>query len=276
MYEEARASQKAKGDLDAKRRLLMYISHEIRTPLSVVNFGLKLIKSQVEKLDVLHEQEGIGRSTLPFASGSSSRSCSRASSRSCSRAVTPDPLADKLGGTTTDEDNSFYVEDMTMKKHARHEDIINTVHELDAITSDSAHSVEVAISILNDLLNYEKLEANALEMFKECVPCSLVKTVIDEFMVEASYFKVRLTFKNRMPFEDQSNTFMPADKQKISQVIRNFVSNALKFTPEGGSVTVTATIVPPAEGVVLEKRTSKEGKEYILGGSLRVDFKDTG
>jgi signal transduction histidine kinase len=34
---------------------------------------------------------------------------------------------------------------------------------------------------------------------------------------------------------------IPADEEKIRQVITNLVSNAYKFTPEGGSVTLEAT-----------------------------------
>ena len=34
------------------------------------------------------------------------------------------------------------------------------------------------------------------------------------------------------------------DKFKMSQVLRNFMSNALKFTPEGGTITVRACFVP--------------------------------
>lgn len=61
LSEEVLTSSKAKGDLDAKRRLLMYISHEIRTPLSIANFGFQLIKNQLEKMDSLLEEEGIGK-----------------------------------------------------------------------------------------------------------------------------------------------------------------------------------------------------------------------
>ena len=34
------------------------------------------------------------------------------------------------------------------------------------------------------------------------------------------------------------------DKFKMSQVLRNFMSNALKFTPEGGTITVRACFIP--------------------------------
>jgi len=35
-----------------------------------------------------------------------------------------------------------------------------------------------------------------------------------------------------------------ADQHKLAQVIRNLVSNALKFTPPGGTVDVVAVIIP--------------------------------
>ena len=34
-----------------------------------------------------------------------------------------------------------------------------------------------------------------------------------------------------------------ADKHKLSQVFRNLISNALKFTPEGGTVSVTVSLI---------------------------------
>jgi signal transduction histidine kinase len=296
LSEELLTSEKAKGDLDAKRRLMMYISHEIRTPLSIVNFGFQLIKSQLTKLEVLHEEEGIGRG-VPVSSASSRctsplpdllskcTSPELISSMTTSPAQSTDPSPDVSSRSNSSIEEN--IERVTMggvqevekeytQKMIRHGEIRNTICELDSITSDSAHSVEVAISILNDLLNYEKLQTNVLEMFKEYVPSALVKAVIDEFHVEASYFKVNLSFKTEMSFEDQGNTFMWADKQKFSQVVRNFVSNALKFTPEGGSVIATVTLQPLEEGKEQETKTSKEGKTYVECGVLHVGIRDTG
>ena len=173
------------------------------------------------------------------------------------------------GGGGTFEDSGL------IKQKQRHLEIKSAIYDLDSITADSAHSVEVAISILNDLLHYEKLQTNMLEMYKDFVPCSLVKTVVNEFGVEADYFKVRLSCKAHMSFQDMNSNFMFGDKQKLSQVIRNFVSNALKFTPEGGSVTVTASLKPLEEGKEPATETS-DGSTYVESGSLRVEIRDTG
>ena len=266
----------------------MYISHEIRTPLSNVNFGFQLIKMQLDKLDILLEEEGILNSISEATCtpiNSRSPSPDLASISVASMSVAPNSVtsssrtagaADSMRTTTRSAAVGEEGKGQDMKRQSRHEDIKTSFRELDTISSDSAHSVEVAISILNDLLNYEKLQANVLEMFKDVVPCALVKTVIDEFHVEASYFKVRLSFKTRMSFDAQAKTVMLADKQKLSQVIRNFVSNALKFTPEGGSVTVTSAINPLEEGQEPVIKTAEDGFRYVKCGVLHVNVRDTG
>ena len=53
-----------------------------------------------------------------------------------------------------------------------------------------------------------------------------------------------------------------ADKHKLAQVIRNMVSNAIKFTPENGDVTVKCHVIP-------ELRNNDTAK-------LRVEVQDTG
>ena len=55
-----------------------------------------------------------------------------------------------------------------------------------------------------------------------------------------------------------------ADEHKLAQVVRNLVSNGLKFTPPNGKVIITVSL--------FQKEGRGEGGVY----HLRLDVKDTG
>ena len=48
--------------------------------------------------------------------------------------------------------------------------------------------------------------------------------------------------KSSLPVD--STDLLSIDKFKMSQVVRNFMSNALKFTPDGGTITIRACFIP--------------------------------
>ena len=128
-------------------------------------------------------------------------------------------------------------------------------------------SCTAAVSILDDLLCYEKLDSGILELHKEeviiapflgeCVSMfsaqarecdvtmSVVMDVTDVDIVNETDTSSDMT--THLPLHSYDSIFF--DKFKMDQVIRNLISNALKFTPKGGTMTIRATFVPYVDAV---------------------------
>lgn len=90
-------------------------------------------------------------------------------------------------------------------------------------------------TMINDLLDFSKLEAGKMRLHIEP---SDVQILIDEVLGSlkslADKKKVKLVFN---PVKDFPK--VPCDPERMIQVITNLVGNAVKFTPENGTVTVT-------------------------------------
>jgi signal transduction histidine kinase len=74
-----------------------------------------------------------------------------------------------------------------------------------------------------------------------------------------------------IPADCPPNCFISADVYRIDQVVRNLVTNACKFTPSGGTITVKAAIETDiASSEILKQATN----EPI--GIMRISVADTG
>ncbi|GEM_PF-5286405 len=103
-----------------------------------------------------------------------------------------------------------------------------------------AHDIRAAgahlLEIVNDILDLSKAEANALKVGRE--PLDMVAIVHDvERIVRDQAAQAGVAFDIRL-----ANDLPPVigDRTRLRQILINLVSNALKFTPAGGSVTVSA------------------------------------
>ena len=109
---------------------------------------------------------------------------------------------------------------------------------LKTIGSSARHLLE----LINDILDLSKVEAGMLELQTEPVPvASLCEAAM--LFVKATAFrkKLRVTFAC-----DPAAEFATADPRRLKQILVNLLGNAVKFTPDSGSVGLEVTADPAA------------------------------
>lgn len=104
------------------------------------------------------------------------------------------------------------------------------------IISTIEGSVARLIGLINDLLDVEKLESGAWDMrFEEKSILHTIEIAADSLLALADKKRVEVD----LPCTDEK---VSADHERLTQVISNLVSNAIKFSPEGGRVIVSHEI----------------------------------
>jgi len=92
------------------------------------------------------------------------------------------------------------------------------------------------LGLINEILDLSKLEAGRLELHEENI--NLAATV-EECMklveTQAQQSKIRLSVSL-----DSDSIWICADDRRLRQILINILSNAVKFTPEGGQVRVSS------------------------------------
>lgn len=134
------------------------------------------------------------------------------------------------------------------------------------------------LRLINQLLDLSRLEAGKLKL--QARPGDLLaflKGIVFSFESLARQRKIDLRF--------QSPENLPPvcfDPDKLEKVLVNLLSNAFKFTPSGGEITVAVDIppVPSKGGIIPPLRGDTEGCsppfEGWPGGMLEIRVKDTG
>ena len=101
------------------------------------------------------------------------------------------------------------------------------------ITGASNH----LLGIINDILDMSKIEEGKLELFyTEFEFFAMLRQV-------TSLFEFRLGEKHQqliMNIDPEIPSHIITDEQRLAQVIANLINNAIKFTPDGGKITIGA------------------------------------
>ena len=117
---------------------------------------------------------------------------------------------------------------------ARYRDYAQDIH-------GSGHHL---LRIINDLLDLSKVEAGRLELRDSPVSIAAIFETCRRMVADrAATAGITLDFR-------PTNLEVSADELRLEQVLLNLASNAVKFTPAGGRVSVSATLALTGEVVI--------------------------
>ncbi|MGM0843365.1 MAG: cell wall metabolism sensor histidine kinase WalK [Bacillota bacterium] len=98
------------------------------------------------------------------------------------------------------------------------------------------NETERMIRLVNDLLQLSKMDSKDYRFNKEWIEfVGFFHKIIDRFEMSKNQ---NVDFKRQLP---EKALFVDIDKDKLTQVLDNIISNALKYSPEGGLITFSVT-----------------------------------
>jgi len=128
----------------------------------------------------------------------------------------------------------------------RQRDFVQYIHD----------SGKLLLNIVNDLLDFTKIEAGKIELFLEPTSVEvLCENIIHLYQLQATQKNIGL----QLDLGEGIPQAVAVDALRLQQVLLNLISNAIKFTPEGG--------------VTLRISALQRDEEYV---TLLFSVKDTG
>ncbi len=125
------------------------------------------------------------------------------------------------------------------KRHVEEPDRIRNC--LDKITLSSAH----LLTLINDILDMSKIESGKIELHPELFDFGLLlRTLTTVFYVQSKSRQINYRISLRGEIEE----YLVGDSLRLNQILTNLLSNAMKFTPAQGSVSLDIEELRREEG----------------------------
>jgi len=128
------------------------------------------------------------------------------------------------------------------------------------------------LDLISQILDLSKLESGRMNLRVTCTDVTqFLKSIVQSFASLAESKKMAIGFKTE--FESISGY---VDKDKLEKIVTNLLSNAFKFTPEGGNVDVNLSLRGDmAKTISMKQSLSFDGNEIASPDIHRVR-KDSG
>lgn len=146
------------------------------------------------------------------------------------------------------------------------EDKETAVHFLKVVNNESDRMTR----LVKDLLILSRLDHKQTQWSKHYFSIvQLIEEVVEKLSLEAKSHKHTVTFTSTADIPQ-----IYADKDRIEQVIKNIISNAIKYTPSGGQITITAQYIDNDVCISIKDNgigIPKEDQPRIFERFYRVD-----
>lgn len=131
-------------------------------------------------------------------------------------------------------------------------------------------NVQRLSGIINDLLDLSKIEAGKMDFHFAPTDINTVISYVKSALSEVAKSKGLKLITN----EADNLPEILADSQRLEQVLTNLVSNAIKFTPDGKSITISSRVVKAADIKINEN--FKDIIKNLTGDYVEVSVEDEG
>ncbi|TAL24946.1 MAG: PAS domain S-box protein, partial [Nitrospirae bacterium] len=133
------------------------------------------------------------------------------------------------------------------------------------------------LSLINDILDLSKIESGKMELE---VSRFLLKDMLNGSVLIFKEKAMKQDIELSLRIEPDADIEIEADARKSKQIMFNLLSNALKFTPKGGSVSVSARLISDfgfrnAE-LKDEKSAIRNQQSAMAGDFIEISVADTG
>lgn len=128
------------------------------------------------------------------------------------------------------------------------------------------------LGLVNDILDLSKIDAGKMELALSRVNIAALLT--ESLVVVQEGCEKKGIELNTAISEALSNFQIQADEQKLRQILYNLLSNAAKFTPDGGKIRVAANLIPDSGPRIAELQ--KQGTIETAQSAIEISVADSG
>jgi len=141
---------------------------------------------------------------------------------------------------------------------------------------------QLLLRLINDIIDISKIEANQVNLVYSNIQINLfMQSMYDFFEMEAQKRKVHLNYECH---DLEKMTGFQSDPNRLTQIMTNLMSNALKFTPEEGQITLGSYPSEETREIIFYVKDTgigieKEAQEHIFQRFRQahvMTFKDYG